>query len=391
MFNPRLTVSKMAATVALSVSAVISVPIVASATTANVSATLSTVSVSASSMAANGASTVQVTVTLFSSVTSQPVTNGGDVVVVTTSAGTVGAVTDNENGTYVATLSAPSSPAVATVGATVNGVALTTTASVNFGAGVTYNLLGGSGGPVDPNVYATGATVTMMFSPIPVKAGRFFVGWATTGPDPQTWFPVNMPTPTTLAFPGRPVTLYAVWAKRAPTTASFATATGTTMAAPATDSVGLNGTYQVHLVTNSDATPLYSAAPKRNCVVSNTGLVTASGGEQCTILVRLPATATHLPSAAVLHLTINSQAQSPLSITSTMGVHANPLVITTTGGSGTGAVYVGVVMKGSANCFTPDHLNVVAARAGSCLVVALKLGSGSYTVVTSALTTLTFS
>ncbi len=390
MKSLRHTFSRAVAALALSSSALIVAPLTATAATA-VSAALSTVAVSSSSVAANGASHVQVTVTVYSSATSQPVATGGDTVVVTSSAGSLSSVSDNGNGTYSATLTAPSAPSVATVAASVNGTTLTATATVTFGAGVTYNLLGGTGGPVDPTVYANGATVTVLFTPAPVKANRFFVGWVTGAVGDGSFYSATSPTPITFLFTGTPVTLYAVWAKRAPTTLSFTNGAGVTLSAPATDSATLNSTYQVHVVTNSDAAPIYAAAPKRNCSVSSSGLVSVSGGENCMVLVRLPGTATHLPSAAVLHLTINSSAQAPLSITSTAGTHGTPLVITTTGGSGTGAVYVGVVGKGSAKCFTPDHLSIVAPRAGSCSVVALKLGSGSYTAVTSALTTLTFS
>jgi hypothetical protein len=379
-------VARFVATGALALAGVVAVPLVASATT-DVSASLSTVTASASTVAANGASTVTITVGVVAT-SGVPATSGGDVVTIATSAGRVSAVTDAANGSYVATVTAPASPAVATVSATVNGVALSATATVTFGAGVTYNALGGTGAPVDATVYATGAPVTILFSPAPTKSGRYFLGWVRG--DTSDPYLVTAPAPVTFAFPGKPVTLYAVWSKRALTTVTLTDPAGTPLATPATVSVSANSTYQIHVVTNAAAPLVYQSAPQRTCTVSTTGLVTITSGKQCNVLVRAVTTETTFPSAAVLKLTITTTDQAPLVITSTTGTRGTPLAITTTGGSGTGAVYVGVVGHGSARCFTLDHLSVIALRPGTCPVVAMKLASGPYAAAYSPVTTLTF-
>lgn len=46
---------------------------------------------------------------------------------------------------------------------------------------VTYQLNGGTGGPTDTNKYAIGDTVTVVFTPEPVKAGYEFIGWEYNG------------------------------------------------------------------------------------------------------------------------------------------------------------------------------------------------------------------
>jgi uncharacterized repeat protein (TIGR01451 family) len=57
---------------------------------------------------------------------------GGDVVQLTTTAGTLGAVQDNQNGTYTAILTAPTTAATATISGTINGATIVDTATVTF-------------------------------------------------------------------------------------------------------------------------------------------------------------------------------------------------------------------------------------------------------------------
>lgn len=387
MKNVLRNVSRWTATGALAFAGLVLAPVSASAAT-TVSANLSTVAASASSVAANGASTVTITVGVVAT-DGTPASVGGDTVTVATSAGTLGSVSDLNNGQYTAVLTAPATPAVTTVSATVNGTPLTATAMVTFGAGVVYDPNGGTGGPVDANAYAAGATVTVLFAPAPVKTGYYFVGWAVAGASED--FSLTDPSPATFTFPGTPVTLSAEWSLRAPTTLRFTNAAGTPLAAPATDTALLNTPYQIHLVTTATTAPLFLAVPRRVCAVNATGLVTVTAAKQCNIVVRVRGTATTLPATAVLKLTVTATPQAPLAVTSTTGVHGTPLTITTSGGSGTGAVYVAVVGRGAARCFTFDHVTVTALRPGTCSLVAMKLGSGSYVPAYSPLTTVTFS
>ncbi|MGR7945962.1 Ig-like domain-containing protein [Paenibacillus sp. M.A.Huq-81] len=57
---------------------------------------------------------------------------GGETVAISSTLGTVGPVTDNGDGTYTAMLTAPTTLGTATIGATLNGTALTSTTSVQF-------------------------------------------------------------------------------------------------------------------------------------------------------------------------------------------------------------------------------------------------------------------
>ncbi|MBW4030504.1 MAG: hypothetical protein HIU57_07495 [Acidobacteria bacterium] len=82
-------------------------------------------------------------------------------------------------------------------------------------------------------------------------------------------------------------------------------------------------------------------------------------------------------------------AQSPLTLTSTSGVAGTTLTLTSSGGSGTGAVTYGVTNTGTAGCFiTSDKLN--ATRAGTCTVTVTKAADSTYLAASSPATTVTF-
>ena len=93
----------------------------------------SLISASPTSITANGASKSTITVQLRDA-NNNNLTTGGDTVGLATDLGAIGAVTDNGDGTYTATLSAGLSPGTATVVGTVNGPAITDNATVTFAA-----------------------------------------------------------------------------------------------------------------------------------------------------------------------------------------------------------------------------------------------------------------
>lgn len=81
-------------------------------------------------LAADGVSRTTITVQLRD-VNANALSASAGTVVITTTAGTLTATTDNHDGTYSATLTAPNAPAAATVGATLNGTPLAS-AAINF-------------------------------------------------------------------------------------------------------------------------------------------------------------------------------------------------------------------------------------------------------------------
>jgi adhesin/invasin len=91
----------------------------------------SMITASPTSVPADGSSSSTITVELRDAL-GNPLTSGGAVVALTTTAGTLGPVTDGGDGTYSAELTAPSSSATATVRGTVGGSAISDTATVTF-------------------------------------------------------------------------------------------------------------------------------------------------------------------------------------------------------------------------------------------------------------------
>ncbi|MGF9912678.1 invasin domain 3-containing protein [Paenibacillus ehimensis] len=91
----------------------------------------STVEAGSGSLTADGTSQTTVTVKLKDT-HGNALTSGGAVVVIASTMGTVGTVTDQQNGTYTATLTAPTTAGIATISATVGGNAIASKASVHF-------------------------------------------------------------------------------------------------------------------------------------------------------------------------------------------------------------------------------------------------------------------
>ena len=93
--------------------------------------TTSTVSVSAPTVAADGLSTVTVTIILRAA-DGTPLTASGGAIVLSTTLGIIGLVTDNGDGTYTATLTSSQTAGTALISATLDGQTIADTASVIF-------------------------------------------------------------------------------------------------------------------------------------------------------------------------------------------------------------------------------------------------------------------
>ncbi|HUP00811.1 MAG TPA: invasin domain 3-containing protein, partial [Gemmatimonadota bacterium] len=91
----------------------------------------STITADPTAIPADGASTSAITVDLKDGFGNER-TSGGDIVTLATTAGSLGPVTDNGDGSYGAVLTAPTTAGTATITGTVNGAAIADTASVQF-------------------------------------------------------------------------------------------------------------------------------------------------------------------------------------------------------------------------------------------------------------------
>jgi len=89
------------------------------------------------------------------------------------------------------------------------------------------------------------------------------------------------------------------------------------------------------------------------------------------------------------HTTNVGATQAALVIGTTKGNVGTSLALSTTGGSGTGAVTYALAAGSSAGCVLTGA-SLHAARAGTCVVTATKAGNTTYSAVSSAATTVTF-
>ncbi|MBI3189817.1 MAG: hypothetical protein HYZ33_04145, partial [Ignavibacteriales bacterium] len=100
----------------------------------------SQITASPTSITANGTSTSTITVQM-KDVFGNNLTTGGETIAFSTTSGTFGAVTDNNNGTYTATLTSSTVAGAATITGVLNGNTLTDDATVTFTAGNLHNFL----------------------------------------------------------------------------------------------------------------------------------------------------------------------------------------------------------------------------------------------------------
>ena len=97
------------------------------------------------------------------------------------------------------------------------------------------------------------------------------------------------------------------------------------------------------------------------------------------------------PPVAAQEIVVGKGTQAPLTLTSTSGTYGTPMTLTSSGGTGTGAVSYAVTTAGSAGCtLTGGGTTITAAGAGTCTVTATKAADTNYNVTSSAPTTVTF-
>ena len=89
-------------------------------------------------------------------------------------------------------------------------------------------------------------------------------------------------------------------------------------------------------------------------------------------------------------LTVSKASQASLSVTSTSSTYGTALTLTTSGGSGTGAVTFAVTSAGSVGCSISSGNVLNANTPGTCTVTATKATSANHLAASSSATTITF-
>ncbi len=125
-----------------------------------------------------------------------------------------------------------------------------------------------------------------------------------------------------------------------------------------------------------------------NCAVS-AGQLTSTSAGTCLVTATRAADANYSQvSSAQTTVTLAPANQATLTVTSTTGTFGTPLILTASGGSGTGAVTYAVVGDTASGCAISSG-QLTSTSAGTCLVTATKAADANYIAASSAQTTVT--
>jgi hypothetical protein len=175
------------------------------------------------------------------------------------------------------------------------------------------------------------------------------------------------------------------------TTVAFAQADQAPLALTST-----GGTYGSGLTLTTSGgsgtgTVSYSAADgtASGCLVTAGALSVSSAGTCLVTATKAADTNYNSASSPQTTVTFAQADQAPLTVTSTSGTYGSGLTLTTSGGSGTGAVSYSAVDGTASDCSVSAGALSVSS-AGTCLVTATKAGDTNYNSASSPQTTVTF-
>jgi hypothetical protein len=127
------------------------------------------------------------------------------------------------------------------------------------------------------------------------------------------------------------------------------------------------------------------------CVIYGAKLYAPKAGT-CTVTVTKAADATYLLAhslATTVTIAATLKSQSALVLTSRSGTVGTALTLTSSGGSGYGAVTYAITSTGTAGCWIYSY-RLNATRAGTCTVTVTKAADATYQLARSPATTVTF-
>ncbi len=154
----------------------------------------------------------------------------------------------------------------------------------------------------------------------------------------------------------------------------------------------INETYRpTASATSGDKVLITLDSSSTGCSLSD-GVVTFNANGVCAIDFSDPGNGAFAAAPEVKQsITVgsgNPKSQGAITITSTSVVYGHILALTSTGGSGEGALSYVVLSPGTAGCSINGDL-LSSARAGTCVVTAEKAGDGTYAAASSLATTIT--
>ena len=130
-----------------------------------------------------------------------------------------------------------------------------------------------------------------------------------------------------------------------------------------------------------------TAPGSAGCSLASATLSVTAGGT-CIVTATRATTTNYLERTDSFTITVSRANQATLSITDVNGAYGEPLILSTTGGSGSGTVSY-AVSAGTAGCSLLSGA-VTVSSIGTCSVTATKASDNSYNQKSSVLTTLTF-
>jgi hypothetical protein len=143
--------------------------------------------------------------------------------------------------------------------------------------------------------------------------------------------------------------------------------------------------------TSGDKVAITLNSSSTGCSLSD-GKVTFTGNGVCVIDFNDPGNGAFAPASEIKQsVTVgsgNPKSQGSITITSTSTTFGHELALTSSGGSGSGAVTYSVTSAGSAGCSISGDV-LKSARAGTCVVTANKAADGTYAAASSLATTVT--
>ena len=273
-----------------------------------------------------------------------------------------GATADNYSFTYVS--------GTVTISKSSQATLTLSTTSGTYGSALTLTSSGGSGTGSVSYAATTGTASSCSVSGSSLTAGSAGTCLVTVTKATDTNYLSGSSSQTTVTF-----------ARTSQSSISITSTSGTFGTSLTLITSGGTGT---GTVTYSATTGTASS-----CTVSGTSLTAGSAGTCFVTATKADDTNYLSESSTPTTITFAKSSQSGLTITTISGTYATSLLLSTSGGSGTGSVTY-VATTGTASSCTVSGTSLTAGSAGTCLVTATKDSDTNYLSVSSSQTTVTF-
>jgi hypothetical protein len=139
-------------------------------------------------------------------------------------------------------------------------------------------------------------------------------------------------------------------------------------------------TQTVTATSAGTGTITYTAGASTACSVSGEAVTITAGTGSCAITASRASDTNYLAANSIdtVTITVSKANQIGFALTSTSGTYLTNLSLNTSGGNGAGAVSYATTASNSAGCSIVSSTSLTSTSAGTCQVVATKLGNDNY-------------